>query len=79
MHHAAMYRKETQDSAAFGWSAKGSTASESGESHEENLPIQHDWLALVQNVQNHIKSLNFQYRTQLQTKGIDLHTRAPLV
>lgn len=56
MHHASLLGEFHHDAANFGW---------------RTSPIQHDWPTLVENVQQHIKSLNFGYRTRLRTDGVD--------
>mmetsp|Transcript_19823 Transcript_19823/g.63755 ORF Transcript_19823/g.63755 Transcript_19823/m.63755 type:complete len:611 (+) Transcript_19823:129-1961(+) len=62
MHTAAIMGDTLRDDvAAFGW---GSSAGES------SPPPQHSWDAMVESVQDHIKSLNFQYRVALREAGI---------
>ena len=43
------------DAAAFGWASPD---------------VKHNWAAMRERVQNHIKSLNFQYRVALREAGI---------
>lgn len=62
MHKASIIGEEMQDdAAAFGWSSGTRGA--------------HDWDAMRTNVQNYIKSLNFQYRVALREAGIDYLNR----
>lgn len=56
MHNAALLGEHLEASAAFGW--KGAARRD------------HDWKTLRQNVQDHIKSLNFGYRVQLREAGV---------
>lgn len=56
-HQAALHKQNMEDAKAFGW-----------EYAEES--VQHNWGTMVQNVQNHIKSLNFGYRTELRSKSV---------
>lgn len=46
-----------QDAASFGWKV-------------DKSQIQHDWSALVQGVQDHIGSLNWNYRVSLRDKNV---------
>jgi len=34
------------------------------------LDVEHNWLKMVENVQNKIRSLNFNYRVSLKTKKV---------
>jgi thioredoxin reductase (NADPH) len=56
MHTAALLGELSKDSEAYGWIAK-----------EEQV---HSWEKLRENVQLHIKSLNFGYRSELKKDGI---------
>lgn len=51
MHTAALLREATSDATDYGW--------------RPSVPASADWETLRTNVQNHIKSLNFGYRSQL--------------
>jgi thioredoxin/glutathione reductase (selenoprotein) len=56
MHHAAILGDAAKDAKGYGWS---------------NLDAgKHDWATLRQNVQDHIKGLNFSYRVQLREAGV---------
>lgn len=56
MHHAAILGDAAKDAKGYGWS---------------NLDTgKHDWATLRQNVQDHIKGLNFSYRVQLRETGV---------
>jgi thioredoxin reductase (NADPH) len=57
MHTAALMGDLAQDATAYGW--KGGNGAT------------HSWDTMVQNVQDHIKSLNFGYRVELREKGIN--------
>lgn len=56
MHNAALIRETIGDAADFGWKAGLEP---------------HDWSTLRDNVQGHVKSLNFGYRVSLRENGID--------
>ena len=56
MHQAALLGEGAKDAKGYGWA---------------NLDAgKHDWPTLRQNVQDHIKGLNFSYRVQLREAGI---------
>lgn len=55
MHQAALLGEGMSDARSYGW---------------EVPEVSHKWEAMVENVQNHIKSLNFGYRSELMTEGI---------
>ena len=56
MHTAAILGEAMRDdAAAFGWASPD---------------VKHNWAAMRERVQNHIKSLNFQYRVALREAGI---------
>ncbi|CAN0427877.1 unnamed protein product, partial [Ectocarpus sp. 12 AP-2014] len=38
---------------------------------EGKRSVTHDWEVMVQGVQNYIKGLNFKYRTDLRSKGVE--------
>jgi thioredoxin reductase (NADPH) len=57
MHYGALLGEYAHESTRYGW----------------NLPIetaQHNWETLKNNVQDHIKGLNFGYRVELREKGV---------
>lgn len=56
MHTAALMGDLAQDATSYGWQGGNSAT--------------HSWDTMVQNVQDHIKSLNFGYRVELREKGI---------
>ena len=60
MHTAALLRESMEDYKAYGWTL----------GDEKSLPKVVDWPVMVQNVQNHIKSLNFKYRVELREKEV---------
>jgi len=57
MHQAAILGESLKDSREFGWSTE-----------PEN--IKHDWTKMVEQVQNHIGSLNWGYRVSLREKSV---------
>lgn len=57
MHQASLHRENIEDSSSFGWTVPGDTR-------------QHNWEAMVENVQNYIKSLNFGYRKELNKRKV---------
>ncbi|PRP78181.1 thioredoxin reductase 1, cytoplasmic isoform 1 [Planoprotostelium fungivorum] len=57
MHQASIVGKTVEDSESYGWNI-----AQAGP---------HDWKKLVENVQNHVKSLNFGYRTALRSSRVD--------
>ena len=64
MHTAALLGEGLFESAAaYGWLINGS-------SDGTNDVVKHSWNILRQNVQRHIKKLNFGYRTQLREEGV---------
>lgn len=56
MHNSALLGEHIKDAPGFGWDIPAG--------------VKHDWKAMRENVQNHIKSLNFAYRVQLREKGV---------
>ena len=79
MHQAALLGEAMTDSHSFGW--RPSTASQSNEpmsTDSDQAPpevtvksvVRHDWNALVEKVQNHIKMANFNYRVNLRNKKV---------
>lgn len=57
MHNAAIIKEAIQaDSAAFGMTS--------------NVPVPHSWEEMRQNVQNHIRGLNFKYRVTLRENEV---------
>ena len=63
MHKAAMFHMEAQDARAYGW---------------QLADVQHSWERLVAVVQNHIRSLNFSYRSGLNANVDYFNHRASL-
>jgi thioredoxin/glutathione reductase (selenoprotein) len=57
MHTAALLGEASHEAPAFGWMRSG---------HESP----HNWQTLRDNVQDHIKGLNFNYRVQLREEGV---------
>lgn len=55
MHTAALLGESTKDSVGYGWEVPSGS---------------HNWEKLRENVQDHIKGLNFGYRVQLREAGI---------
>ena len=58
MHNAALLGEHSATSNSYGWSLPG------------GLAPGHDWDTLKNNVQDHIKGLNFGYRVSLREEGI---------
>lgn len=58
MHAAALMGEHIKDSVSYGWQVNPE-------------PIRHSWVIMKENVQNHIRKLNFGYRGQLRMKGVD--------
>lgn len=56
-HTAALLKEGTEDSREFGF--------------EPNEKVPFKWETLVENVDNHVKSLNFGYKVQLREKNVD--------
>lgn len=56
MHNAALLKDAMADAPSYGWNSSTSGV--------------HNWDQLKDNVQNHIKSLNFGYRVSLREKGV---------
>lgn len=70
MHQSALIGSLLEkDAAAFGWKF-GDMAGEGSENTIAPSKISHDWLTLVNNVQNHIKALNFKYRVSLREESV---------
>jgi len=55
MHQAALLGEGIKDAESYGW---------------EGLSPKHNWETMVQNVQGHVKSLNFGYRAELMTNAV---------
>nr|AKU75589.1 thioredoxin-glutathione reductase 1 [Fasciola gigantica] len=58
MHQAALLREGMSDSVHFGWKW-------------DPEKIEHDWAQIVENIGNHIHSLNWGYRTQLRSINVE--------
>ncbi|CAM9675836.1 unnamed protein product, partial [Discosporangium mesarthrocarpum] len=56
MHYAGVLGASFQDTEAYGWMLGGKP--------------DHDWVAMVQTVQNHVKMLNFRYRVGLKSAQV---------
>ncbi|XP_015265602.1 PREDICTED: thioredoxin reductase 2, mitochondrial isoform X2 [Gekko japonicus] len=54
MHHAALLGSALKDAQHYGWSIP--------------QPVTHDWSTMAEAIQNHVKSLNWGHRRQLQDK-----------
>merc|ERR1712106_13447 len=57
MHQAAILGHDLKDSREFGW--------------QTPEKVEHDWVKLVEGIQNHIGSLNWGYRVALRDKKVD--------
>jgi len=60
MHAAALLHDHIIDSKDYGWSES---------------KVQHDWAAMTTNIQAHIRSLNWGYKTQLREKKVKYYNR----
>jgi len=59
MHQASILGESIHDAKEFGWVLpEGETA------------VQHSWEKMVENIQSHIKSLNWGYKTQLKSQNV---------
>lgn len=58
MHHAALLGGALADASSYGWEVAAH-------------PPRHSWETLVQNVQNHVKSLNFGYKAALLSADVE--------
>ncbi|XP_077776797.1 thioredoxin reductase 2, mitochondrial [Podarcis muralis] len=56
MHQAALLGSSLKDAQRYGWNV--------------SYPVNHDWSAMSKAVQNHVKSLNWGHRVQLQDKKV---------
>ncbi|XP_077377148.1 thioredoxin reductase 2, tandem duplicate 2 [Festucalex cinctus] len=66
MHQAALLGTAIRDAKKYGWQLSG--------------PISHDWVTMAEAVQNHVRSLNWGHRVQLQEKKVNyLSMRGSLV
>ncbi|XP_074526732.1 thioredoxin reductase 2, tandem duplicate 2 [Halichoeres trimaculatus] len=66
MHQAALLGTAVKDAKKYGWQVSG--------------PISHDWATMAEAVQNHVRSLNWGHRVQLQDKKVKyLNMRGSLV
>ena len=67
MHNAAIINESIHaDAAAFGIGP----APTGVESAPTGIETKHAWVSMRENVQNHIRSLNFKYRVNLREKGV---------
>merc|ERR1719414_378737 len=64
MHQAALLGESMSDAKSFGWEVKGSSGS--GDQCKPN----HNWEAMVENIQVHIKGLNWGYKTALRSAQV---------
>merc|ERR1719204_1458765 len=65
MHQAAILGDSMGDAKSFGWEVKSSNDESSG----DNKPG-HNWETMVENIQNHIKGLNWGYKTALRSAQV---------
>ncbi|XP_038839176.1 thioredoxin reductase 2, tandem duplicate 2 [Salvelinus namaycush] len=66
MHQAALLGTALKDAQKYGWQIPG--------------PISHDWSTMAEAVQNHVRSLNWGHRVQLQDKEVKyLNVKGSLV
>ncbi|KAM9822574.1 thioredoxin reductase 2, tandem duplicate 2 [Syngnathus typhle] len=66
MHQAALLGTAVKDAKKYGWQISG--------------PVSHDWITMAEAVQNHVRSLNWGHRVQLQDKKVKyLNMRGSLV
>ncbi|KAM9858543.1 thioredoxin reductase 2, tandem duplicate 2 [Aulostomus maculatus] len=66
MHQAALLGAAVKDAKKYGWQISG--------------PICHDWATMAEAVQNHVRSLNWGHRVQLQDKKVKyLNVKGSLV
>ncbi|XP_061622561.1 thioredoxin reductase 2, tandem duplicate 2 [Phyllopteryx taeniolatus] len=66
MHQAALLGTAVRDAKKYGW--------------QLSEPISHDWVIMAEAVQNHVRSLNWGHRVQLQDKKVKyLNMRGSLV
>uniref|UniRef100_A0A7N6FC93 thioredoxin-disulfide reductase (NADPH) n=1 Tax=Anabas testudineus TaxID=64144 RepID=A0A7N6FC93_ANATE len=56
MHQAALLGTAVKDAKKYGWQISG--------------PVSHDWATMAEAVQNHVRSLNWGHRVQLQDKKV---------
>ncbi|XP_061841908.1 thioredoxin reductase 2, mitochondrial-like [Nerophis lumbriciformis] len=56
MHQAALLGTAIKDAKKYGWQISG--------------PISHDWVTMAEAIQNHVRSLNWGHRVQLQDKKV---------
>ena len=66
MHQAALLGEAVHDSESFGWETKPVD----GQPKPLSEVAQHNWSKMVQNIQNHIKGLNFGYRVSLRDEKV---------
>ena len=57
MHTAALMGELIKDSTSYGWQL-------------DTEAVQHSWTSMKDNIQNHIRKLNFGYKNQLRTVGV---------
>ena len=57
MHTAALMGELIKDSTSYGWQL-------------DTEAVQHSWTSMKNNIQNHIRKLNFGYKNQLRTVGV---------
>ena len=58
MHTAALMGELIKESTSYGWQI-------------DTELIKHSWVTMKNNIQSHIKKLNFGYKGQLRTVGVD--------
>uniref|UniRef100_A0A3B4XVK8 thioredoxin-disulfide reductase (NADPH) n=2 Tax=Seriola lalandi dorsalis TaxID=1841481 RepID=A0A3B4XVK8_SERLL len=56
MHQAALLGTAVKDAKKYGWQISG--------------PVSHDWATMAEAIQNHVRSLNWGHRVQLQDKKV---------
>jgi len=66
MHQAALLGESMSDAKSFGWEVKSGGDSGSGDQCKPN----HNWQAMVENIQVHIKGLNWGYKTALRSAQV---------
>ena len=70
MHQAALLGEAIHDSEAYGWETQPPSSGDDRQLKPLSEVAQHNWNKMVQNIQDHIKSLNFSFRVSLRNEKV---------
>lgn len=71
MHTSALIGQVLKDAYNYGWQVSGAaTGGGDGKEFKLGETVEHNWDRMRDEIQNHIRSLNFGYRVQLREQKV---------